>query len=190
MARGINRAARTFNASAQATHSTKAFTGSTSKPCVFISYHHEDESACQKIADYLINAEIDVYFDKYDKTLSQLVNEGNADKVTKRIQDGIDFSSHMLCVVSITTVKSYWVPFEVGYGYPKIALGIMTLKGVEESSLPEYMKTTKVIRGTKSLNDFISGLLSQSVDSLSIKGLIRKASEQQHPLDEVLDWNK
>jgi hypothetical protein len=55
--------------------------------------------------------------------------------------------------------------------------------------LPEYLKTTKVIRGTRSLNGFISELLGQPNDFLESRTSV-KASATPHPLDNTLDWNK
>jgi hypothetical protein len=141
------------------------------------------------IADYLLDAGLDVYFDEYDKTLDELVNQGNADAVTRRIQEGIDRSSHMLAVVSPKTITSYWVPFEIGYGYERTGLGVLTLKGLVENLLPEYLRTTRIIRGTKSLNAFVSELLGTTQNLLESRQVIKAASTAAYPLDGVLDWN-
>lgn len=161
------------------------------KPCVFISHKREDTKDCEKIAEYLMDANVNVYFDKYDDSLSRYASEEDADKLTETIRKGIDESTHMLCVVSEMTYKSYWVPFEVGYGYCRIKLGILTLKDMAEADLPDYMKTSDVIiRGTKSLNDFIAQLLGQKRDILESQGIIKKSSVESHPLDKILNWQK
>jgi hypothetical protein len=188
MARGINRALQKSSQSLSLSASSAKSVAPSGKPCVFISYHRADEKEGERIAQYLLEAGVDIYFDKYDKTLDQLVEEGNANKVTKRIQDGINYSSHMLCIVSTTTVQSYWVPFEVGYGYEQRPLAILTLKGVTNAQLPHYMKTTKVIRGTKTLNEFISQILGKLENDLIAQGAIKKHNLSAHPLDSVLDW--
>lgn len=159
-------------------------------PCIFISHVKEDTEACEPIAQYIREAGVDVYFDKYDKTLSELVREGNPDKVTERIQEGIDLSSHMLCVVSPQTIRSYWVPFEVGYGCKAaIGLGVLTLKGLADEALPDYMKTTRVVRGTRSLNEFIAELIGTNSDHLIEQKALRRPSDPKHPLDYVLNWS-
>ena len=84
-----------------------------------------------------MDAGIDVYFDKYDLTLAEIVAEGDPDKLTQRLQDSIDKSTHMICVVSPLTITSYWVPFEVGYRYGKVHLGILTLKDLLDKDLPD-----------------------------------------------------
>jgi len=187
MPRGINRAESYQKA--RAGSARKSFSDWRGKPCVFISHQSEDTQACETIAEYLIGLGVDIYFDKYEKTLQQLTSNQDPAGVTKHIQEGIDFSTHMICVVSPTTVKSYWVPFEVGYGYSRIILGVLTLKGIEDAMLPEYLKTTKVIRGTRSLNDFVSELLGRSKDFLESQASF-KASARSHPLDNTLDWNR
>lgn len=159
-------------------------------PCVFISHKREDTEACKKIADYLLSADVDVYFDEYDDTLSAIAAEGDEDRLTDRITDGINMSTHMLCVVSPRTVDSYWVPFEVGYGYEEIDLGIVTLKGIRDSDLPDYMKVTEVVRGTRSLNALIAELLDEPTSRLEQRGDLMKESTLQHPLDDVLDWKR
>jgi hypothetical protein len=186
MTTGINRA-ESYQKS-RAGSARKAFTEWRNNPCVFISHQNEDTNACETIAQYLIGLGVDIYFDKYEKMLNQLSANQDPTGVTKNIQEGIDFSTHMICVVSPTTIKSYWVPFEVGYGYSRIILGVLTLKGVEDAMLPEYMKTTRVIRGTRSLNGFISELLGQPNNSLESRASF-KATASPHPLDNVLNWN-
>jgi len=158
--------------------------------CIFISHKKEDTDECETVAQYLMNAGIDIYFDKYDKTIHQLVEEGNSDKITEHLQDGIDRSTHMLCVVSKQTISSYWVPFEVGYGFHHTDLGVLTLKGISDEELPEYMRIERVrlIRGTNSLNNYIGDLTEESKEVLETKELIQKNSNKQHPLDSVLDW--
>jgi len=188
MVRGRNKAGAVEKILAEINSRTKTAAQNRAALCVFISHKREDTAACEQIANYIMDAGIDVYFDKYDKTLSQLVREGNPNKVTERIQEGIENSSHMLCVVSPATVRSYWVPFEVGYGYRRVALGILTLKGVSDADLPDYMKTTAVIRGTQSLNEFISRLLGPQRTILESRGTITKNAASPHPLDNILNW--
>lgn len=160
-------------------------------PRVFLSHKKEDTEACEPIAEYLRDAGVDIYFDRYDRSLEDLLREGDADKITERIQTGLKWCSHMICVVSAKTVTSYWVPYEVGYGCrAEVILGILTLKGVDDSRLPEYMKTTKVIRGTRSLNEFVAELLGTSTHRLVEVKAIQPYSQLRHPLDHVLDWNR
>src|SRR5690606_14807118 len=143
-----------------------------SRPCVFLSHKKEDKSECRKIADYFKEAEIDYYLDELDDALLQAAEVGDASVITESIKKGIRESSHMLVVVSEKTYKSQWVPFEVGYGHAaivdkfmeegkhddKIKLSILTLKNISEKILPDFMQVGNIIRGTKSLNEYISAI--------------------------------
>lgn len=157
-------------------------------PCIFISHKQEDTDECRRIADYILDAGIDVYFDDYDEVLADLVAGGDPDKITGHIKDGIDFSTHMLCVVSPRTITSYWVPFEVGYGYGKTHLGVLTLKGLAYGALPEYMRTVEVVlRGAMTLNAFIARLLGKPELILERSGVIQASNARRHPLADVLE---
>lgn len=162
---------------------------SLGKECVFISHHKSDLDDCIKIADYLMKANIDVYLDEYDYNLKEHVQRQNPKGVVTCISKGINNSSHMLCVLSSNTIYSKWVPWEIGFGYDKTDLGAITLKGIAEASLPDYLKTVRIIRGTQSLNDYISDVAGFSKDYLKMYSRIDEHSISSHQLDNVLDWN-
>lgn len=156
--------------------------------CVFISHQKADATICRHIADYLMDAGIDVYFDEYDKDLKIYRQDNNAQGVVNSIRKGIQQSSHMLCVISPNTLYSKWVPWEVGYGYDKTAIAALTLKGIADEQLPEYIKTIQLVRGTKTLNDYISNLAGEYKEKMfSSKRLINEGTGI-HPLDDYLDW--
>lgn len=156
--------------------------------CVFLSHQKDDSKTCKFIADYIKNAGIDVYFDEYDKDLKNHLQSNNAKGVVNSIRKGINQSSHMLCILSPNTLDSKWVPWEVGYGYDLTNLIALTLKGISDYQLPEYIKAIPIIRGTKSLNDFISILKNESQTMLFSERLIIEHTKT-HPLDSYLDYN-
>ena len=157
--------------------------------CVFISHQKDDAPICRKIADYLINAGIDIYFDEYDEDLKFYRQNNNPKNVVDSIKKGINKSSHMLCVFSSNTLYSKWVPWEIGYGYDKTNLSALTLKGIPDAQLPEYLKTVPIIRGTKTLNEYISKIERKDQYRMFSEGLLLKNNESSHPLDNYLDWN-
>lgn len=167
---------------------TKAHLASN-KICVFISHQKRDTELCEKIAKYLMEADIDVYFDEYDSDLKHYRQTNNPKGVVDCIRKGISRSTYMLCVLSHNTLDSKWVPWEIGYGYDKTKVGALTLKGISDNEIPDYLKTIKMIRGTKSLNSFISELTGFSELILENKKFTLNASTFSHPLDSVLDWN-
>jgi MTH538 TIR-like domain (DUF1863). len=172
------------------------------RPCVFLSHKKEDKSECRKIAEYFKNAEIDYYLDELDVALQDAASSGDPTKITESIKKGIRESSHMLVVVSEKTYKSHWVPFEVGYGHAaivdknldekdkvdKIRLSILTLKDISEKSLPDFMQVGNIIRGTKSLNKYISDISGRLEKSLINESRLFSNSLLRHPLDDVLNW--
>lgn len=172
------------------------------RPCVFLSHKKEDKDECKKIAEYFKNAEIDYYLDELDDKLQIAVENNDPILITESIKKGIRESSHMLVVVSEKTYKSHWVPFEVGYGHSaildqtletdkalgKIKLSILTLKDISEKTLPDYMQVGHIIRGTKSLNNYISIISGKIEKSLISENLLFSHSKTSHPLDNILNW--
>lgn len=156
--------------------------------CVFISHQKKDSDACSKIADYLIEAGINVYFDEYDRDLRISRQSNDAKGVTNSIRKAINVSSHMLCVVSPNTLSSTWVPFEVGYGFDKTELGVLTLKGISKSSLPDYIKTAKfIVRDIWDVNTLVSNFLGIDRERLTENRTIKTYSETYHPLSNYMD---
>jgi hypothetical protein len=172
------------------------------RPCVFLSHKREDKNECRKIAEYLKEAQIDYYLDELDQELQQAAQQGNPLLITESIKKGIRESTHMLVVVSEKTYKSHWVPFEIGYGHSaildksleegikenRIKLSVLTLKDISEKNLPDYLQVAFIIRGTKSLNDYISQITNKLEKSLINESRLFSNIQMNHPLDDVLNY--
>jgi hypothetical protein len=130
--------------------------------CIFISYQSADRDAAKKIADYVLTAGLDVYFDQYDGDLRISNQSINPKKLVDSLCKGINNSSHMMVVVSNTTMQSRWVPFEIGFGYEKTSVYCLCLRGIPKGGLPEYLQTTKIIRDIYDLNSTINTLTDKS----------------------------
>lgn len=155
--------------------------------CIFISHQQKDKEAAKKIADYLLAAGIDIYFDEYDKDL-KIQNQGKNPKgVTQAICNGINNSSHMLVVVSPNTLLSTWVPFEIGYGFEKTDLAVLCLKGIPKGGLPEYIRTAKIIRDIHDLNVLIANTTGKSKEILIETKMMNNYSNNLNPLASVMD---
>lgn len=150
--------------------------------CVFISHQKRDADAARKIADYLTTAGIDVYFDEWDKS----IDRSNPHSVVAAIQRGLDRSSHLLVLLSSNALASTWVPWEVGYGYHKNVFGL-TLKEVARNTLPEYLQVIPIVRGTKSLNDYISKLTGIGEETMIRDSRLTRYYNSYHPLSGILD---
>jgi hypothetical protein len=159
--------------------------------CIFLSHQQKDKDVCRKIADYLTSADVDVYFDEDDEDLKFYRQSNRPEGVVDSIRIGIKNSSHMLAVVSSSTMYSSWVPWEVGYGFDHTSLGVLTLKGITNESLPDYLKTSPiVVRGTKSLNSYLAQIMGKNQVMMESTNLIKSYSMSAHPLDDFLDWNQ
>lgn len=127
----------------------------TPRKCVFISYQHADYAECKVIADYFMSKGINVFFDRKDIPV-----EHTPEELVNIILKGVRSSTHMLCVVSSKTLNSLWVPWEIGCAYayqdvkstPKLAL--LTLKGITNTQLPDYMRIVDRVRNYKDLFDY------------------------------------
>lgn len=156
--------------------------------CVFLSHQKSDSAICRYIANYLMAADIDVYFDENDNDLRIYRQTNNPKGVVDSIRKGINKSSHMLVLVSPNTIHSKWVPWEVGYGYDITKLGVLTLKGIQDYQLEDYLKSVQIIRGTKSLNQYLSELKGLNLMAMESRSLIMDHAKT-HPLDNYLDYN-
>lgn len=155
--------------------------------CVFICHQKKDKDDAKKVADYLQNAGIDVYFDEYDKDLKLHHQNGNPKAVTTAICNGINNSSHMLVIVSQNTVYSTWVPFEIGYGYDKTDLAVLCLKGIPQGSLPEYIRAVPIVRDIYDLNNRIAGITGKAIQVLLESKAISDYGTFTNPLYSVMD---
>lgn len=162
------------------------------RPCIFLSHISIDRPTAVAIGNYIMEkGDLDIYLDVYDEELQRAANAGNAKMVTKLIEEGLEQSSHVMCLVSKGTIQSWWVPYELGFGKcAKKELSTLTLKDVDY--LPAYLEISVILRGTKSLNEYLSGLRSEQYRT----GRIEKAygatlvenTQQFHPLDNYLNW--
>lgn len=155
--------------------------------CLFISHQQKDKDAARKIADYLINAGVDVYFDEYDGDLRINHQSNNAKAVTDSIRKGINNSSHMLVLASPNTLYSSWVPFEIGYGYDKTSLYVLCLKGIPKGGLPEYVKSATIIRDIYDLNILTANISGKGTDILLKSNMISDFNSNLNPLLNVMD---
>jgi len=151
---------------------------------VFISHQKKDKREAKKIADYLKEVGIEVYFDEYDRELQIATQNDDPKAVVSAIKKGINNSTHMLCLISKNTLYSKWVPFEVGYGYDKTDLATVTLKGISNSELPDYIKVAPIIRDIYDLNKFIEKYGNKYI--LESRNFSEYKS-YSHPLSNVMD---
>jgi hypothetical protein len=102
------------------------------------------------VHDRLTRQGITCYLDDLDAAAGAA--RGTA-AITGLILSRLDHCSHLLAVVTPNTIKSWWVPFEVGVARraPR-AISTYTNHGI--SSLPEFLREWPVLTGPAAVEDF------------------------------------
>lgn len=123
---------------------------------VFISYAREDEAVAKKIASMLEKASVRHFLD--------LKNIGWGDTISSRVQDGLADASVLIVVISRASLKSAWVPFEVGnaMGTGKVILPYVTSPRIKR---PSYLSGFLYASSLKQISDFF--LLPAELNSAS-----------------------
>ncbi|EPH6071147.1 toll/interleukin-1 receptor domain-containing protein [Vibrio alginolyticus] len=161
------------------------------KPCIFLSHISIDKESAIEIGNYITQSDIDIYLDIYDEELQRAVVSKDAKKITQFIQEGIDRSTHLLCLISNDTKSSWWVPYELGYG-KCASKEVASLSLKEVDYLPEYLSSEKILQGTESLNRYLKLIVVNHNSTARAKDFISEAtvkhSQVNHPLDSILKW--
>lgn len=161
-------------------------------PCIFISYQRKDEEYASVVANYIMAKQLDVYFDLDDDDLKEINQRENPAGVTNSIKKGLNKSEYMIVIVSPTTYKSLWVPFEVGYAFDKKGdkMKILRHKEILKASMPAYLRVKELLNGTASLNRFLTSIRKKYsiYESLEKAGRIESFSSfSSNPLNKYLD---
>lgn len=171
----------------------KALNSANEKPCIFLSHISLDKSAVKAVGDYITqHGDIDIYLDLYDSDLQSAVNNNDAHGITEFIEKGIRSSTHIMCLFSESTVRSWWVPYEIGYG-KRSSCKVSSLKLKGEVELPAYLDVSKLLLGTDSLNRYLRGIVNTTQitkGAVSLNESIIPNHQMQHPLDAFLDWSQ
>jgi hypothetical protein len=167
------------------------FGSQQSMVCVFLSYTNEDRNAVTKIGEYIQNAGLDIYLDVYDDQLQKAVRSGDPTAITQSIEKGLSYCTHIMCIVSEDTIQSWWVPYEIGYGKKSDKL-LSTLTLKHTVTIPSYLEITRLIKGTRGLNEYVKEISKNSQVLLEFASSYvanNPHTKTQHPLDNYLDWN-
>jgi hypothetical protein len=152
---------------------------------VFISHQRSDKNEAAKIAEYLKSCSIRVYFDQFDIDLQRAVAEKNPKGVVAAIKKGVETSTDMLVLVSLNTLRSEWVPFEIGYGYDTLDVKALTLKGIKADEIPDYIKVVPIIRDIYDIDVYAKNKGNKLI--MESRGITKEAGFQNHPLSGFMD---
>lgn len=67
-------------------------------------------------------------------------------------------------------------------GYDRTDLVALTVKEISEATLPEYLQIIPILRGTKSLNDFLARIFGRGTTQMLNENRIIDYTKP-HPLD-------
>ncbi|MED4057183.1 toll/interleukin-1 receptor domain-containing protein (plasmid) [Niallia taxi] len=160
------------------------------KRCIFLSHASKDKVAVRKIGDYIMKAGVDIYLDENDSDLQAAIESSdNHNAVTQCIENGLSASTDILCIVSEETKRSWWVPYEVGYG-KKSNAQIATLLLNDVKDIPSYLYVSKLLKDIRELNNFLDSLEKsiQHNEAFSYKyaetGILQ--ASYTHPLSDIV----
>lgn len=153
----------------------------TDKKRIFISHKKEDRDYAKKVAEYVMDAGIDVYFDEFDSS----INRNDPNSVVSAIKRGMELSTHMIVIFTNKALNSHWIPWEIGYGdATSTEIRIFKMNDIKRADLPEYLQVTKVLYDIYDLNNFIAEVKRTSKEILINEGYIR---DYKSPLNKLKD---
>lgn len=130
---------------------------------LFISHKKCDEDEAVIIGRYITEVlKQNIYLDKYDPGL-QNATQAKQDKIiTETIKRAIEVSDKMLCIISSSTINSWWVPYEIGYGDSK-RLSIASVKIENSILMPSFLQIKKCIYDVEGLKGFLKENINENV---------------------------
>ena len=149
--------------------------------CVFISHKKEDEQAAIDIGKFLMEVVgVNIYLDILDEDLQTATQTENDRLIVNSIKEGLDCSTHLLCLISDKTRLSWWVPYEIGIADNKnISIASLKLKCVND--IPSFLKihpafynVDEFVRSTVSYTHFGTLFFTEDYNRISNKTEILK----------------
>ena len=146
-----------------------------SKICFFISHKDEDTDAAIVLGKHITeDFGYNIYLDVYYNELQEADKNNDPDGIVNAIHKGIQYASHLLCVVTEKSKDSWWIPYEIGFAQAK---GVKTssIKVKQAEYLPTYLRVynSPVFLTIGELDDYLSkngsycGLFSRKIIGVS-----------------------
>ncbi len=126
--------------------------------CVFISHKDEDTDAAIEIGNHIMNDfGYDIYLDLYDKKLQIADRNDDVEGVVNSIQEGLKYSTHLLCVVTEKSKESWWIPYEIGYAQAN-EKKTSSIKLKKSEFLPSFLRANNsaIFLTIKELDGYLS----------------------------------
>lgn len=133
-------------------------TSKSSGPCFFISHKNEDADAALEIGNHIMNDfGYNIYLDLFDESLQVADQKNDVESIVKSIHKGLEYSTHLLCIITEKSKKSWWIPYEIGFaqanGKKTASLKIKTLE-----YLPSFLRAngSAVFYTVKELDKYLT----------------------------------
>lgn len=129
-----------------------------SKMCFFISHKNEDTDAAIELGNHIMNDfGYNIYLDVYDGALQEADENDDVDSIVKSIHKGLNYSTHLLCVVTDKSKESWWIPYEIGYAQAKDKK-TASIKIKTSEYLPSFLRASdsEVFNTIKELDAYLS----------------------------------
>lgn len=142
-----------------------------SKMCFFISHKEEDADAAIALGKHIMeDFGFNIYLDIYDNELQQADKNNDPEGVVNAIHKGIQYASHLLCVVTEKSRTSWWIPYEIGFAQAN-CVKTSSIKIKQSEYLPTYLRVNNspVFLTIGELDDYLNknkvygGLFSQNI---------------------------
>lgn len=113
------------------------------QPRVFLSHRRPDKDIAREIAMYFEQLGLYYYFDEQDVVFERMLACGHteAGAIVEAIDDGLRHCSHLLGVLSMQTMGSWWVPYEIGGARARgHEIAHVIVDEVDLATLPEFIR--------------------------------------------------
>ena len=145
---------------------------SEKEPDVFVSHKGDDRNTALKVAQTIAECGLTAYLDIFDPNVA-----GDGPELVDYITTIIECCKSLIAVVSYNTVRSWWVPLEIGIAITKdLRLGTFLGLGYNETprGLPSYLWKWPVLKSMGDLKIWceerkIKGTTQQFYESLKQK---------------------
>ena len=128
------------------------------KPDVFVSHKNEDQNNAEIVARAIAASGLKVYLDTWD-------NVEDGPELVDYIESIISNSKSLIAVVSLNTVKSWWVPLEIGVAITREKCIGTYSTTTYITGLPSYLKKWPILKNSEDLKKWCTAQKEDSTPS-------------------------
>ena len=139
---------------------------------VFISYSHVDSSIAEEVSQLLDELYIEHFRDVKDIDLGE--------SITARVREGVNDSTMLLVIISPASLKSHWVPYEIGHAS---ALGKIIIPFFTHPSLdvPHYISDLSCATRIDQLREYFLKRFSKDSTQAKVQAPVKNPIPVNNP---------